>query len=106
MASLITHDRLKELIREGKIMIGGDPDAVEGIKYDFRLGNRFLKASLERAVDFRELHGVEQTKAKIEPGEVVFVMSEERLDLPMDMYVVLTPSSPRRATTSASYSPG
>jgi deoxycytidine triphosphate deaminase len=90
MASLITHEHLKALVREGQVVVGGDPDAVEGIKYDFRLGNRFLKASLERPVDFRELHGVDRAKAKIEPGEVVFVMSEEKLHLPMNMFVVLS----------------
>jgi deoxycytidine triphosphate deaminase len=62
---------------------------VEGIKYDFRLGSKFLKASLERPVDFNDLQGTEKLQAKIDPGEVVFVMSEERLNLPMDMFVVL-----------------
>jgi dCTP deaminase len=90
MTSLITHEQLKNLVRDGQIVVGGDPGSVEGIKYDFRLGNRFLKASLERPVDFRELHGIDRAKAKIEPGEVVFVMSEERLNLPMDMFVVLS----------------
>jgi dCTP deaminase len=90
MALLITHEQLKKLVGEGQVVVGGDPNSVEGIKYDFRLGNRFLKASLERPVDFRELHGIDRAKAKIEPGEVVFVMSEERLNLPMDMFVVLS----------------
>jgi dCTP deaminase len=89
VASLVTHDRLKEMIGAGQIIVGGDPNAVEGIKYDFRLGSKFLKASLERPVDFNDLHGTERLQAKIDPGEVVFVMSEERLNLPMDMFVVL-----------------
>jgi dCTP deaminase len=89
MAELVTHDHLKEIIRGGQIIVGGDPAAVEGIKYDFRLGSKFLKASLERPVDFNDLHGTERLQAKIDPGEVVFVMSEERLNLPMDMFVVL-----------------
>src|ERR1700724_1939264 len=88
MASLITHDHLKEIIRAGQIVIGGDPDAVEGIKYDFRFGSKFLKASLERSVDYNDLQGTEKLQARIDPGEVVFVMSKERLDLPMDMFVV------------------
>ena len=91
MASLITHEQLKKLVRDGEVVSGGDPDAVEGIKYDFRLGNRFLKASLERPFDYRDLHTVDdRAKAKIEPGEVVFVMSEEKLHLPMNMFVVLS----------------
>jgi deoxycytidine triphosphate deaminase len=89
MASLVTHDRLKELINAGQIIIDGDPAAVEGIKYDFRFGSKFLKASLERPVDFNDLQGTEKLQAKIDPGEVVFVMSEERLRLPMDVFVVL-----------------
>jgi hypothetical protein len=52
MAALITHGHLKEIITTGQIVIGGDPDSVEGIKYDFRLGSKFLKASLERPVDY------------------------------------------------------
>lgn len=89
MASLVTHDRLKELIRAGQIIIDGDPNAVEGIKYDFTFGSKFLKASLERPVDFNDLQGTEKLQAKIDPGEVVFVMSKERLSLPMDVFVVL-----------------
>jgi deoxycytidine triphosphate deaminase len=89
MASLVTHDRLKEIISAEQIVIGGDPAAVEGIKYDFRFGSKFLKASLERPVDFNDLQGTEKLQAKIDPGEVVFVMSEERLHLPMDVFVVL-----------------
>ena len=53
------------------------------------LGSKFLKASLERPVDFSDLQGTEQLQAKIDPGEVVFVISEEKLKLPMDMFVVL-----------------
>lgn len=89
VASLITDQSLKEMIAEGAVVLGGNIDGVEGIKYDFRLGNHFLKASLERPVDFRELTGTDRAKAKIEPGEVVFVMSEESLKLPLDMFVVL-----------------
>jgi deoxycytidine triphosphate deaminase len=89
MASLVTHDQLREIIKAGQIVVGGDPTAVEGIKYDFRFGSKFLKASLERPVDFNDLQGTEKLQAKIDPGEVVFVMSEERLSLPMDVFVVL-----------------
>ena len=89
MASLVTHDHLKDIIRAGQIVIDGDPNAVEGIKYDFTFGSKFLKASLERPVDFNDLHGTEKLQAKIDPGEVVFVMSAERLHLPMDVFVVL-----------------
>jgi deoxycytidine triphosphate deaminase len=91
VAALITDHPLKELIQAGQVVFGGKPDSVEGIKYDFRLGNKFLKASLERPVDFNELTGTDRAKAKIEPGEVVFVMTEERLCLPMDMFVMLAP---------------
>lgn len=89
MAALITHDHLKKIITTGQIIIGGDLESVEGFKYDFRLGSKFLKASLERPEDYNDLHGIDKLKAKIEPGEVVFVMSEERLNLPMDMFITL-----------------
>lgn len=89
VASLLTDDALKEMIAANAVVIWGNIGGVEGIKYDFRLGNHFLKASLERPVDFRELIGTDRAKAKIEPGEVVFVMSEESLKLPLDMFVML-----------------
>ena len=89
MASLVTHEHLKEIITAGEIVVGGDPAAVEGIKYDFKFGRKFLKSSLERPVDFNDLQGTQQLQAKIDPGEVVFVISEEKLRLPMDMFVVL-----------------
>lgn len=93
MSKVITENTIKTWIREGRVMECGDIDCAEGIKYDFRLGSKFLKAYFGRVMDYEEdLRTAEdKRKAVVEPGEVVFVLSKERLNLPPNIYVQLSP---------------
>ena len=90
MATLITQDSLRSLVEKGVVIEGGDLACAEGVKYDFRIGGRFLKASWERPVTYQELSVTDRANAKVSPGEVVFVMSEEKLQLPPDMFLILS----------------
>lgn len=92
MAKVITEEKIKQWISEKKIIENGNETCAEGIKYDFRLGNEFLKAYFGRAVNFDvDLKSAEDRRmAVVEPGEVVFVLSKERLDLPPNVYVQLS----------------
>ena len=93
MSKVITSKELKAIIEEGKAIEYAAIGNAEGIKYDFRLGSKLLKSWFGSPVDIeKDLATVEQkNKAVVEPGEVVFVLSRERLNLPRDIYIQLSP---------------
>lgn len=61
------------------------------MKYDFRLGTRVLKASFGQPVDLQNMPEKERSSVGVDPGEIVFVLTEERLDLPRNMIAELSP---------------
>lgn len=93
MAKIITGAELKSLIENGGVIQNADIKCAEGIKYDFRLGSKLLKSYFGDPIDIeKDLVTVEQrNKAVVDPGEVVFVLSQERLSLPKDIYIQLSP---------------
>lgn len=91
MARVLTEKLLKDWISQGKNIEYADISCAEGIKYDFRLGTKFLKSHFGRMVDFDELSSDEKRHAVIKPGEVVYVLTQERLNLPSNIFVQLSP---------------
>lgn len=91
MAHLITGERLRQAVQNETFIKGGDPYCAEGVKYDFRLSSHILKASFKRPVDAQKLSETEKKELVIEPGEMVFALTEERLALPADMIAELSP---------------
>jgi deoxycytidine triphosphate deaminase len=91
MPRTITCEELAEAVENGTFIKGGAKESAEGIKYDFRMGSRVLKASKGRPVDLDKLTEAEMTEMVIEPGEVVFVLSEESLALPKNIMAQLVP---------------
>lgn len=93
MSKVITESQIREWIQKETIIQKGELCCAEGIKYDFRLGNNFLKAYFGRVMDYEnDLKSAEDIrKAVVEPGEVVFVLSQERLVLPPNVYAQLSP---------------
>jgi len=91
MARIVTGDGLVEAVRSQSFIKGGDVACAEGVKYDFRLSSRILKASFERPIDVTKLSEVEKKDLFIESGEMVFALTEERLDLPANMMAELSP---------------
>jgi deoxycytidine triphosphate deaminase len=91
MAELITGNHLLDAVEAGTFIKGGDPACAEGVKYDFRLSPHVLKAAFKRPVDATLLTESEKKDLLVEPGEVVFVLTEETLDLPSDMMAQLSP---------------
>jgi deoxycytidine triphosphate deaminase len=87
---ILSNGEIKSLIREETIR-NGTEESVEGQKYDFRLGDYFLKAKFGRAVKISELDVEQRKDAVIEPGETIFVMTEEVLNLRQDMRLRLSP---------------
>lgn len=91
MSKLLTSDELKTAVQNATFIKGGDLNCVEGNKYDFRLGYRLLKAKFSGIeIDLREIVKTDPSAALIEPGEVVFVMIEETLDLPNNIKAELS----------------
>ncbi len=93
MAKIVTEKKIKEWVNQNEVIQNGNVEYAEGIKYDFCLGSRFLKAYFGRDVDYeKDLKTAEDMRnAVVEPGEVVFVLSKERLNLPQNVYVQLNP---------------
>lgn len=90
MATMLTGERLIAAVRDQTFIRGGDPACVEGVKYDFRMGNRLLKAG-GLPIDTKELSEAERSRLVLEPGEIAFALSEETLNLPNNMVVALSP---------------
>lgn len=88
MARAITGDQLRAAVQSESFIKLGHPDNAEGVKYDFRAGTRVLKATFGQGVD---IQNIPEKDRWVEPGEVVFVLTQERLDLPKDMIAVLSP---------------
>src|SRR5882724_6428847 len=82
MAEAITGEQLIRAVTEETFIKGGEAQCAEGIKYDFRMGSRVLKAKYGRSIDIDKLPEAEKAQMLIEPGEVVFVLTEETLELP------------------------
>lgn len=91
MSKIISEQHLKEMIRNAEYLLDGIEEDVEGIKYDFKFGCRFLKAHFTVPRNYGELSSDELQYAFVEPGEVVFVLSREKLNLPNDLYIRLNP---------------
>lgn len=91
MATMITGRELKDAVLSRSLIQGGAENCIEGIKYDFRLSNHILKAKFGQPVDVTKFSQDQFLELIIEPNEVVFVLSEERLTLPINVVAQLSP---------------
>jgi len=91
MPRTITYEELVEAVENNTFIKNGVKESAEGIKYDFRMGSRVLKASKHGAVDIDLLPETEKNEMVVEPGEVVFVLTEEDLELPNTIMAQLVP---------------
>ena len=91
MPTMITGEVLRRSVERSEFLQHGDINCAEGIKYDFRMSSRILKASFGRPINISELSAAEQALLFVEPGEMVFVLTEERLKLPRNMMAELSP---------------
>lgn len=91
MPKLVTETKLREAVQNQTFIVGGEPGSVEGIKYDFHMGTQFLKSSYRRPIDISDLSAAERNSLCIAPGEVVFVLTKEKLNLPNNIMAMLSP---------------
>jgi hypothetical protein len=61
--NLVTGDRLREAVRLGTFIERGDIQSVEGVKYDFHMGSRILKASFTQTIDMANLTELKKARS-------------------------------------------
>ena len=91
MAKIISRNKIIEAIEKQTFIKDGAVDNAEGVKYDFRLSSRILKAKYKKPIDIDKLSEIERAGLAVEPGEVVFAITKETLDLPNNMIANLSP---------------
>ena len=92
MSTVISNENLKRIVSEGEIIKKGSVENCKGMKYDFTLSDRFLKAKSGQPLDYDKLSVDDKKKyAVIKPGEVVYVLAKETVSMPKDIYAQLTP---------------
>ena len=90
MIDILSHKEIVNAIENNEIIQNGKTENCEEIKYDFRLGEKILKAYFRQPIVYSSLTAEEQRKCEIAPGEVVFVMTEEKLSLPQNIFCQLS----------------
>lgn len=90
MAETITGNKIKQLVEEGKVIENGSMNNCGSLKYDFTLSDEILKADFSAPVKLKELSVEERRCAVIQPGEVVYVLIKEKVNLPFNMYMSLS----------------
>jgi len=89
MSVLVSGEELK--INLDNYMTNSRTENCEGIKYDLTLHGRFLKAKYGQPMEYDKLSPQELNEGTIvSPGETVYVMTEETLHLPQNVYATLT----------------
>ena len=91
MPRLLNEESLKKAIEESSFLKNAKLENAEGIKYDFRLSSIVLKSKYGQPIDITKLPEEERVKVFIEPGEVVFVLTEEVIELPDNIKADLIP---------------
>ncbi len=86
MPTELAESALVEAVTAGTLIEGGSVTSAEGLKYDFRLGKRVLFGG-KGPIDLE--HAPDQDKL-LRPGELVYVLSEERIKLPGDIKAELS----------------
>lgn len=88
MTKLVTGTRLLQAVQDGTFIKNGIAASVEAVKYDLHLGDRVLKAAYRQPKD---INSIPEEERIVDPGEAVFVLTRERLELPRNMIAVLAP---------------
>jgi len=87
MPQLILENELREIVKNNSFIKNGSIQSCEGIKYDFRVSARLLSPHFNRDRVFDEK---DETNFVIKPGETAYVVTEEELDLPNNIFCILS----------------
>ena len=91
MPTLLGNAKLKEAVNETGFIKEGNIENIDGVKYDFCLGTKILKAKYKQPVDISNFPDTMKRELTVEPGEVVFVLTKETLVLPDNIMAMLIP---------------
>lgn len=90
MAETLTGLKIKKLVEESKVIENGSLSNCGALKYDFTLSDEILKSDFSTPVKLADLSVEERRTALIYPGEVVYVLTKEKVNLPSNMYMSLS----------------
>lgn len=90
MSKTITGEALKKIVEDGKIIVDGTIENCGALKYDFVLSEEFLKAEFRSPQRMSDLSAYEKRNVVIDPGEVVYVLTKETVNIPPNMYMNLS----------------
>lgn len=91
MPELLGNTSLIEALSETGFIKNGKRDNIDGIKYDFCLSTEILKAKFKQPINIASLPDTMKRELVVEPGEVVFVLTQETLVLPNNIMAILIP---------------
>ena len=91
MPVLLNNNDLLQAISPTGFIENGKSENIDGIKYDFSLSQRVLKAKFKIPINIDDLPQTTRTEFVVDPGEVVFVLTEETLKMPDNVMAVLIP---------------
>jgi dCTP deaminase len=84
VTTILTETELRQAVAEDRLIHGGKASSIEGLKYDFALGSQMLFGQ-KAPIDVAKLPELERADLAVRPGELVYVMSDESVELPNDM---------------------
>ncbi|QQS41228.1 MAG: hypothetical protein IPM63_17995 [Acidobacteriota bacterium] len=87
----LSHTELLRAVETQSMIGGGIPDRIEGNRYYFRIALAFLHSPNRQIYEPIDSAALRQGWT-LEPSETVFVVSNERLSVPQDIRVIVTPS--------------
>ena len=90
IAETLTGIKIRKLVEEGIVIENGFVDNCGPLKYDFTLSDEILKSDFRAPVKLTDLSVEERRTALIQSGEVVYVLTKERANLPSGMYMSLS----------------
>jgi dUTPase len=91
MPTLLGLPALKNALSETGFIKNGKLENIDGIKYDFCLSPEILKAKFKQPINAASLPDTMKKELVIEPGEVVFVLTQETVSLPDNVMAILIP---------------
>ena len=82
---LLTKNELKNIISDKKIIQNGKIENIEGIKYDLCISPKLLSQEYPTSIDISKMEYKAQNQVSVSPGELVFLLTEEIINLPKNM---------------------
>lgn len=90
MSNIISGNELLKLFNETDVIVNGNINNCGPLKYDFVLSDDFLKADFGSPTKISDVESNRKKDVCVMPGEVVYVLSKESLNIPTNMFMMLS----------------